>query len=357
MQFLSGPGQDFVRDSQNSLMVRELRAELGQQQTVTKTRTRENVTIEFRYPLSVVIITLLGTSALIGQEANMPMQESVHIASGVHQLFLDDVMIAEQTNLISTLHPPTKFVANPVVIPTPGVETGALLYGTVLYDERAELFNMWYYTGREGTQMHRALAYATSEDGITWEKPNLDVIPGLGEPANIVMVHPQTENFGEPFSVIIDDRDPDPARRYKLVYRYLTPPPEVAALGTTTAVSADGIHWQPFEEVQMPDIIDIGHFFFDELTGKYTVYGRLWAERRKVQMSVSDDFVTWTEPVLVLDINENDPPGSQFYTLAVYNDSGQYVGLGQLYTPGTTHLLEFELLSSRRALRSWIWPR
>ena len=206
---------------------------------------------------------------------------------------------------------------------------------------------MWYFTGRVGTKMPWAVAYATSTDGIHWKKPDLDVIKGLKSPANIVMTHPLTENFGEPFSVIIDRRDPDPARRYKLVYRYLTPLPAMKALGTTTAVSADGIHWKPFGRVQVPKILDIGHFFYDELQGKYGIYGRLWAERRKVQVSLSDDFKSWTEPVLVADINEKDPPGTQLYSLAVHNDGGQYVGLGQLYLRGTTHLLEFELAASR----------
>jgi hypothetical protein len=102
----------------------------------------------------------------------------------------------------------------------------------------------------------------------------------------------------------------------------------------------------------MPKIIDIGHFFYDELKAKYAVYGRLWAERRKVQLSLSDDFDSWSEPVMVADINEKDPPGTEIYTMAVHIDGGQYVGLGQLYGIGTTHLLEFELLASRDGL-SW----
>ena len=32
---------------------------------------------------------------------------------------------------------------------------------------------MWYYTGSG-----QYTAYATSNDGITWNKPNLDVVPG-----------------------------------------------------------------------------------------------------------------------------------------------------------------------------------
>jgi hypothetical protein len=278
--------------------------------------------------------------------------QPVRLEPDVHQLFLDDALVAERSNIISTLHPPRKFDGNPVLMPEPGVENQALLYGTVLFDDESGLFKMWYFGGREATNMPWTMAYATSVDGIHWEKPDLDVIEGLASPANTVMAHPVIENYGEPFSVIIDRRDPDPARRYKAVYRYLTPLPAMKALGTTTAVSADGIHWTPAGQVQVPDILDVGHFFYDELKGKYTVYGRLWAERRKVQLSLSDDFESWSEPVLVADINAQDPPGAQIYSMAVHNDGGQYVGLTQLYMRGTTHLLEFELSASRDGL-SW----
>ena len=278
--------------------------------------------------------------------------QPVRLQAGVHQLFLDDARIAVRDQVISTLHRPRKFAGNPILMPEPGLETDALVYGTVLYDDESKQFKMWYFTGRTGTKLAWALAYATSADGVHWQKPDLDVIEDLGSPANFVMVHPQAENFGEPFSVIIDRRDPDPARRYKLVYRYLTPLPEMKALGTTTAVSPDGIHWTPFGRVQMPKILDIGHFFYDELQGKYAVYGRLWTERRKVQLSLSEDFASWSEPVQVADINPQDPPGTQVYSMAVHVDGGQYVGLTQLYMRGTTHLLEFELAASRDG-RSW----
>ena len=281
-----------------------------------------------------------------------PATRSVPLPPGVHQLFLDDTLIANRTNITSTLHSPRKFRGNPVLMPEPNLEVDALLYGTVLFDEEANCFKMWYFTGRAGTQMSWALAYATSQDGMHWKKPDLDAIAGLRSPANIVMTHPLAQNFGEPFSVIIDRHDPDPARRYKMVYRYLTPLPEMKALGTTTAVSADGIHWKPFGRVQMPAILDIGHFFYDPLQGKYAVYGRLWDRRRQVQLTHSDDFTSWTKPELVADVDEQDPPGTQLYSMAVHVDGGQYIGLAQLYMRGTTHLLEFELAASRDG-RTW----
>lgn len=304
--------------------------------------------------LSAVTVSLIVAAIVVMPRCMAIAAEPIQLELGVHQLFLDDAMVADRSNIISTLHPPQKFADNPVLMPESGVESGALVYGTVLHDADSDLFKMWYFTGRVGTKMPWALAYATSKDGVHWEKPDLDVVNGLRKPANVVMTHPVAENFGEPFSVIIDKYAADPARRYKLVYRYLTPLPGMKALGTTTAVSADGVHWKPFGRVQMPKILDIGHFFYDELKGKYAVYGRLWTERRKVQLSLSDDFTSWSEPVLVADVNEKDAPGTQLYSMAVHNDGGQYVGLAQLYMRGTTHVLEFELAASRDGVN---WTR
>lgn len=41
----------------------------------------------------------------------------------------------------------------------------------VFYDPQDKLFKMWYLA-KGGT------AYATSKDGLTWEKPQLDVMKG-----------------------------------------------------------------------------------------------------------------------------------------------------------------------------------
>ena len=299
---------------------------------------------------SSVILNLLAiVTALVPALRSAECAETIRLEPGVHQLFLDDVMVAERVNVTSTMHPPRKFDGNPVLMPKPGVEDGALLYGTVLRDE-SRLFRMWYATGRVGTKTSWALAYATSKDGIRWKKPDLDVMPKRDNPANIVVAHPHIKNYGEPFSVILDRRDPDPNRRYKLVYRYLTPLPEMKALGTTTAVSPDGIHWTPAGSVRVSKILDVGHFLFDKLKNKYAVYGRLYDGRRKVQLSLSDDFQSWSDPILVADINEKDPPGTHLYSMGVFIDGGQYVGLTQPYMRGTTHLLDVELSASRDGL-------
>src|SRR2546428_3286583 len=80
------------------------------------------------------------------------------------QLFVDDFLIAH-TSLKRTHHRPAYHPRSPVL-------TGGMVFSDgVWYDPKDRLFKMWYLT-KGGT------AYATSKDGLAWEKPNLDVKRG-----------------------------------------------------------------------------------------------------------------------------------------------------------------------------------
>ena len=80
------------------------------------------------------------------------------------QLFVDDFLI-EKTTLTRTHHRPTYHPKNPVL-------TGGMVFSDgVFYDPQDKHFKMWYLA-KGGT------AYATSKDGLTWEKPQLDVMKG-----------------------------------------------------------------------------------------------------------------------------------------------------------------------------------
>ena len=72
---------------------------------------------------------------------------------------------------------------NPVLKPETELEQG--IYGIpgasakdggVWWDPKDQLFKMWYEAG----WLHR-MAYATSKDGIYWERPNLDIVPGTNQ--------------------------------------------------------------------------------------------------------------------------------------------------------------------------------
>lgn len=161
------------------------------------------------------------------------------------QLFVDDFLV-EQTTLARTMHTAEYHPANPVLKPDKPwddegqfvpVSSGIPMKGPfaipfsdgVWYDPDDKLFKMWYMAGRL-----YATAYATSKDGIHWEKPILDVVPGTN------IVHPGNRDTS---SVWLDLNTTDPQRRY-LLYRFEKKPNRGFALH----YSADGIHWS--EEIR-----------------------------------------------------------------------------------------------------------
>jgi hypothetical protein len=93
------------------------------------------------------------------------------------QLFVDDFLI-EKTTLHRTFHSP-KYSETPVLVPDKPWEltgknpTAMVFSDGVFFDPKDRLFKMWYMGGYGAST-----CYATSTDGIHWEKPSLDVVPG-----------------------------------------------------------------------------------------------------------------------------------------------------------------------------------
>jgi hypothetical protein len=147
------------------------------------------------------------------------------------QLFVDDFLI-ERTSLTRTNHAAEYHPASPVLRPDRpwegagpnGAGGTAMVYSDgVWYDPAERIFKMWY-AGDNCT------CYATSTDGIHWQKPALDVKAGT----NIVL-----SEHRDSTTVWADWEDADPARRYKLFRSY--------AIGDHWGLyiyfSPDGVHW------------------------------------------------------------------------------------------------------------------
>jgi hypothetical protein len=234
------------------------------------------------------------------------------------QLFVDDFLI-EETSLTRVFHAADYHPACPILTPRMRWEQydeyaertrtrsnpAAMPFSDgVFYDPEDRLFKMWYMGGYS-----QNTCYATSHDGIAWDRPTLDVVPNT----NIV-----STGHRDSSTVWLDLAEPDRARRYKMSRwhdHYL----ELWA-------SADGIHWRAMGRSGYAG--DRTTFFYnpfrrvwvyslrDEVSGGQGRYRRYW--------ETPDLFanVQWTrgQPVRWVTADSADPRRPEFdVPVEIYN--------------------------------------
>jgi hypothetical protein len=161
------------------------------------------------------------------------------------QLLVDDFLI-QQTTLQRTFHAATYYPENPVLVPDRPWETDtepnpcAMVFSDgVWYDPHDKLFKIWYMGGYvAGT------CYATSTDGIHWQKPELDVFPGT----NFVQ-----KGYRDSSTTWLDYETKDPQARFKMGF--------YASGGLSLSTSPDGVHWS--EPVRSGPTGDRTTFFYN----------------------------------------------------------------------------------------------
>lgn len=274
-------------------------------------------------------------------------------------------------------------------------------------------YQMWYqvdssavgFTGSDKAY-DNVVAYAHSSDGVTWTKPDLHLQTGFLFPNasgpiadnNIVLLGVgSTTGKRAGCSVLYDPADPNPLRRYKMVFSdWAAPAAPELGLGLQVAFSPDGVIWTkhiaedgwllPFahnhrnqvvpqagQDAYLPagprwaipmTFLDNVNVFRDGASGKYVIYGRMPIEGPTGKMnykygmgrSESVDFIEWSAPRLVLapddgDLKTADSDPSNDFDISfqdspVFHYDGHYLCLNQLLDTetGTT---EIELMSSR----------
>jgi len=311
-----------------------------------------------------------------GMSAWGASQSDDAIAIGKHrQMFIDDFLIAETDNITRRLCPVVKSPHNPIVRPDRGWEGRmAVPQGSVIYDEEDAIYKMWYTTDihSEG----KGLAYAVSDDGIHWDKPEMDIVLKDGAMTNLVIPALEFGYMYQPYFVIKDVEESDPERRYKLAFlsiqRNVTENETTTHPGTRRglgiAFSPDGLRWTKAKDFASDDIIDISHFMIDPYhDNQYVIYGRTlkilpdireaweqydWFEEdyngRAVIRSASSDFLEWAPADFIMGPDLQDPVSTQIYSMNVFPYEGLYLGLVQRYIskPGIG-TLDIQLAVSR----------
>ncbi|MHC5200184.1 MAG: hypothetical protein ACYSO1_08775 [Planctomycetota bacterium] len=177
------------------------------------------------------------------------------------QLFVDDFLVEEST-LSRTFHQP-EIYKEPVIKPedekTPGMYA-APFSGGACYDPSDKLFKMWYTRVRP-----HSTCYATSKDGIHWDKPELDVEDGT----NIVL---NPEKGFDSTAIMLDQWAKDPSERFKY---FASERGTGRGFYAAYRTSADGIHWSEPKAGS--------RIWGDRSTAFYNPFRKVWAFSQRTE--------------------------------------------------------------------------
>ncbi len=245
--------------------------------------------------------------------------EVINIDVG-RQLFVDDFLI-ENTNLARTYYSAVKSENNPILTPEKEWElkggdrdapsVGATS-GGLWYDMEDKIYKMWYEAAWNGQ-----LAYATSTDGINWERPALN-----SDGSNTMIHNRPTDSF-----VVWIDYDAPAAEKYKLSIRSggvlgsAAQFPELYVSSTGTEWTSIGLagpcddrttfFYNPFTKKWVFSIrasaTKLGHPFYwngESTGGRYRKYHDGDTFYEAAQWSAADEPIDWLTPD---DADFNDP--------------------------------------------------
>lgn len=217
-------------------------------------------------------------------------------------LFLEYRQFEQVEGFARRLQPPTKHPEPCLVSEAPWENDALGLYGSVVQRDDG-LFQMWYMCGGWG-QGKMKVAYAESDDGIRWRRPELDLCDWQGRPTNVL-----TTDRPIGAAVLYDLQDPRPGWRYKFVCAPASFHNRICGFR-----SPDGIHWKPAAENPIIGTDPDGPMCLMRLpNGRYALHHRpCWGDRR-VARSESWDFAHWTEPRVVCEPEPGDGTNVQFY--------------------------------------------
>lgn len=213
------------------------------------------------------------------------------------ELFVDDWLVDSVDGAEQRLHQPTpREVAITYDAPNEG---NISFYVRVFRDD--DVIRMYYrgadYDWEQEKTLHQVVCYAESRDGLTWTKPNLGLFEFNGSKENNIVWRGAGEHNFSPFK----DTNPDckPDERNKALGSQKG--------GLVAFASPDGIHWRKMQE---EPVITKGAFdsqnlaFWDVERGQYVDFHRGFRNGvRDIMTCTSDDFLHWTEPKYITQID------------------------------------------------------
>jgi hypothetical protein len=223
------------------------------------------------------------------------------------QLFIDGSITAHSDRIAFTVHPGRKHPRNPLIQADQPWE-GWLVWvsgGTVLFDEDDRLFKMWYFS-RSELFPEISTHYASSRDGIRWEKPAVGALKVPGYPRHNIV----SDCFDD-VSVIRDAEATNPAARFKMIgFDHRKNP----AAGPRALVSRDGLDWTPLSNDILFPSSDVVTGFHSRQHGVYAAMPKVpttvrGLRRRCFAITTSPDLLKWSDSRLAFVPDLRDDAG------------------------------------------------
>ncbi|MBN2292617.1 MAG: hypothetical protein JXM70_09340 [Pirellulales bacterium] len=261
-----------------------------------------------RFVQIVLTVCFCGCSIFTFAVDETSKQNAVACKVGtVKQLFLDDYVIDKMDGLEKVLQQPRRHSNNPIVRNEHPWEGRGLQAPLVFWDADLNLFRMYYWA-----QLPKKIytCYATSTDGIHWEKPLLGLHngPDGSKENNIVL-----RGIGQEARTRYVARNPysnDPQKKYVAMYI-----DNVPGLTEFAAYSPDGLNWTTANRIG-----DLRGCTGGPPTAnpRYFLVEQKWAESprgryRGIWRTESQDLKTWGGGKWIIERQADDDPDLEFY--------------------------------------------
>ena len=242
-------------------------------------------------------------------------------------LFFDDWHLHSRTNI-------DRHTGNARMIPEgtfrdPNADT-AWGYPSVIQDPESGKWRCYYQGEVPEAGAYIVPLLAESDDGIHWEMPDLSDkidIPDRKTPNQLF----GTEKFREWCGMYPDPHTEGTDEWLKAMITYTSGPG--LNLISYVATSGDGMSWTPHEDARWhPTGNDPGQFaFWNPHRQSYVLSFRPRVADRRIALSETKDWQTFTRPELALQADALDTPSALIYGMPVFPYEQMFVALPWMY--------------------------
>ena len=244
------------------------------------------------------------------------------------QVFVDDTAIEQAIGCSRRVNPAVKHPDGPVLFRAHPQPWKYLQVWSVLRDDEAGTYQMWYQTY---TRKMAPLRYATSTDGVNWELPNLGNCELDGSKDNNVLVDSTGRLLPGRACVRLNPDKSDPARKYICLFQTWHYYVGYSPNGIDWDIDFDHIAW---ERGSGDGLGECYFAMYDPRISKWRAYVRVWIDNNSIRTSgygESRDMTSWSGPKVQYVADSEWGLGAQIYDWCAWQDAGIYWAMPHVY--------------------------